>query len=114
MNWFERVSAYLTEKGLPGWAIEVSVFGLLGAIFGFLAKTIGRPFGILLLVAIGALIVLHYAHVAPETVTDIEQFLGVHDMSWADAPQVVVNWARAHVIACVSTLVGIVIGWKLG
>jgi len=113
-NWFERASEFLASKGLPGWAIEVTVFGVTSLILGFLFKSFGRYLALLVLLLIAVGVGMHYANFMPEYLMQAKQFIGIESLALQDAPMTFVAWAKVHYIACVSAVVGFFIGWKLG
>lgn len=108
-GWFEQ----LQEKfpGYPSWALELVVFGLGALIAGFLLKCCGRFVAMVFIALVVVLAVLHYAHIMPFNFA----FFGLQDIhSLNELFQACFAWGKAHVIACVSAVVGFLIGWKLG
>lgn len=113
-NWFDKVSSFLADKGLPDWAIEVTVFGVASLIIGFLCKSFGRYMALLVVLAVAAGIGMQYANIMPEYLAQAKTFLGIQEIALQDIPMAFVAWAKVHYIACVSAVVGFFIGWKLG
>jgi hypothetical protein len=110
----ERANDFLKSKGLPPWAIEVTVFGGIFVILGYLFKSFGRWLLFLLLAVVAAIVVLHYAHIASMPLEKLTVLAGVKDIALQDMPNVFVAWAREHVISCISAVIGFFVGWKLG
>lgn len=110
----ERASDFLKSKGLPPWAVEVTLFGGIFVILGYLFKSFGRWLLFLLLAVVAAIAILHYAHIASMPLEKLQILAGIQGIALPDMPHLFVAWAREHVISCVSAVIGFFVGWKLG
>ncbi len=113
-SWYEMLRAQFPET-VPAWALEVGVFGVGSFLLGFLFKCCGRLLTVALVVGIAVLLGLHYSNVMPLDVTYWKALLGLADVTaFQEVPAVFFAWGKEHVVACVSVVVGFMLGWKLG
>lgn len=110
----ERASEFLKSKGLPPWAIEVTLFGGIFVVLGYLFKSFGRWLAFLLLAAVAAVAVIHYANLMELPIEQWKTLAGIQGVALADLPMAFAAWAREHTIACISAVIGFIVGWKLG
>lgn len=112
-SWFESAQKFL-EGYLPAWASELLVFGLAFFLLGFLLKSFGRILVFTIIAGIIVVAILHYAHVISLDMELIRHWLGIGKTTLQEAPGAFVSWARGHIIAVISAIVGFLVGWKLG
>lgn len=112
-SWVETVNDYFKDQ--PEWIIDVGVFGGGFLAIGLLLKSFGKYILLGLLAIIALLVVLHYTGAMPLDVDRMKDFMGLHGvMTFNEGLAVFSAWMRAHPLACVSAVVGFLIGWKLG
>lgn len=112
-SWFQMIQNFFV--GYPTWAVEVGVFGVGGLLIGFLFRSIGRLLVLLAILGIAIAVILHYTHVIILPVTKIKIFLGLQDVSTIqEGFQVFATWSREHLVALLSLIVGLLLGWTLG
>jgi len=113
-SWYTLISNYF--KDYPAWAVELGAFGITSLILGFLCKSFGKTVAILVLLITVLFAGLWYLQLMPESfLINLKLFVGLQETSTLhDVPAVFIPWAREHVIACVSAVVGFVVGYKLG
>lgn len=112
-SWFEMIQNFFV--GYPMWAVELGVFGVGGLLVGFLFKGIGRFLVLLAILGISIAVILHYTQVVVLPVAKIKTLLGLRDVfSIQEGFQVFAAWSREHLIALLSLIVGLLLGWKLG
>lgn len=110
----ERGAAFLKSKGLPPWAVEVSLFGGIFVVLGYLFKSFGRWLVFLILAGIAALAVIHYAQLMELPLEHWKTLAGIQGVEYTELPHIFTSWAREHTIACISAVIGFIVGWKLG
>ena len=102
-------------QGYPDWAVDLGIFGIVFLIIGFLAKTFGRLFALALLGLLIFVAAAHYFNFAPMFLAELKTFFGVADVQLlGDIPMMFMDWARAHIFACLGGVLGFVVGYKLG
>lgn len=112
-SWFESAQKFL-EGYMPAWASELLVFGLAFFLLGFLLKSFGRMLVFTILAGLIVVAILHYAHVISLDMELIKHWIGMGTASLQEVPGLFFAWAKMHVIAVVSAIVGFLVGWKLG
>ena len=112
-SWYELLSKQF--KGYPAWAVELGIFGFVFLIIGFLAKSFGKFFVLALLLAAALLAGAYYFDAAPELLSQLKDFFGLHDMQMlGDIPPMFMAWARLHLMACAGAAAGFIVGFILG
>jgi len=112
-SWYQTLSSYF--EGYPSWVMEVGVFGVGALVLGVLLKNFGRYVIFGLVAAAVIIAALSYLHVISFSVMNLRQILGIQDIhSVQDFGTEFVAWAKTHVIACISAVVGFFVGWQLG
>lgn len=101
--------------GQESWAVELVTFGLAGLVLGFLLKNFGRIASLIIAAAFIAVLVLHYTHVYEMPYEKLLEVLNVPSTaSMQDIINAKIAWSKDHLVAVVSGLVGVLVGWKVG
>lgn len=112
-SWYVLLSKQF--KAYPSWAVDLGIFGIVFLILGFLVKSFGRYFFLCLLAVVAALAAAYYFDFAPGFLTELKEFLGLHDMQvLGDIPAIFIAWAREHALACIAAVLGFIVGYTIG
>ena len=112
-SWYKTISSYLAEY--PSWVLDVGVFGVGALLLGVLIKNFGRYIIFSLIAAVVIMLALNHLHVITFSVNNLRQVLGLQDIhSVGEFSTELLAWSKAHVVACVSAIVGFLVGWQLG
>jgi uncharacterized membrane protein (Fun14 family) len=112
-TWYTELQTRLASYPAP--LPDIILFAPLGFLAGFLLKSFGRYFIFALLLAIGILWCAQYFNLATIHQREIELFLGLPPFtSPSDFVTWLVAWAQNHIAACISLIIGFLLGWKLG
>jgi len=97
--------------------VDISLYGAIGFIFGFLIKKYSEYFIAFLLLAIAVVVLQHFDYVSFSINTPkIQELLGLEPMILTNDSYGVIffEWIRSNVAGSVSLLVGFLIGLKVG
>lgn len=112
-SWLELVRNQF--KDYPPWAVELGTFGIVFLLLGFIVKSFGKSLALSLLILLIVIAGLHYVNLVPIDIIRVKEFLGLQDATLLqDVPTIFAAWAREHVLACVSAVVGFMVGYQLG
>jgi hypothetical protein len=107
-GWFdalkERFSAY------PAWAIEMTVFAIIGLFLGLLFKMFGRYFVAIVCAVVILFVVLSHFQVLHVDVEHLKELFGLSAVqSLSELVTLGVEWAKAHLIGCASAAIGYIL-----
>lgn len=111
-GWFdalkERFSAY------PAWAVEMTVFGIIGLFLGLFFKMFGKYFVAIAIAMVFLFVAFSHFNVLQIDVVHLKELFGLSAVqSISDLVTIGFEWAKAHLIGCASCVVGFFIGLKL-
>ena len=102
-------------RGYPDWVSEAVVGAFLGLVVGFLFRTVGR-YVVVTAVVLGVTgFIFHYAGLATFHVEPLVRIFGIDSFpAVGDLFVSLFGWMKAHLAACVTTILGFILGWRLG
>lgn len=102
-------------KGYPDWVSEAVVGAFLGLVVGFLCRTVGR-YVLVTTVVLGVTgFVFHYTGLATFHSEPLVKIFGVDSFpAIGDLFASAFAWMKDHLAACVTTILGFILGWRLG
>ncbi len=96
--------------------VDVSIFGAIGFIIGFLLKKYSEYFIALVLLLIGMAVLQHFDYIAVSfNIQKIHDMLGLQSvpMMGMSYNALLVEWVKANIPATISCVVGFLIGLKV-
>lgn len=101
--------------GYPDWVGESLVAAFLGLVMGFLVRILGRLILMMLVTAVAIGFGLHYFGVISFHTQPLLRFLGL--AQWPGFSELLASFfaaCKAHIMACVTLIIGFILGWQLG
>lgn len=112
-NFFDKIHEYF--KDYPDWVSE-SILGLsFGLMFGFLLRILGKYFVLTIAALVISVVVLYYGGFVSFHSQPLMTFFGWTKVpSFQNALTSFWDGMQTHLIAWLISIVGFIIGWKLG
>ena len=112
-SWWEVIKEKLSAS--PTAATDVLIFGGVGAVVGFLLRTMGRYIFFALTTLLFVAWLFDYLHIITIEWYTLKEMVGLtYAQSFSDVWQEFLTWMKQHVVATIALIVGFLFGWKLG
>jgi uncharacterized membrane protein (Fun14 family) len=112
-NWLEWLNAQYNCSGcdLSHFAVSLTA----GLMTGLLLKTHGKQILLILCSTALILFLLHYTHTITIHMVTLNSYIGLpKNSSLQDIVTILSQWAKEHVLLCLTSFVGFLLGWRLG